>query len=76
MITMSTYNIQQSVSENTKTKLGVVGLVALPVVSAMYSSGSVALEQVPQILTSGIFPIGMTVLSWAVAAKLALKLRK
>ena len=77
MITMSTYNIQQSVSENTRTKLGVVGLVALPVVAAMYSSGSVAsLEQVPQILTSGIFPIGMTVMSWAIAAKLALKLRK
>ncbi len=74
---MSTYNIQQNVvSEQTKTKLGVVGLVALPVAAAMYSSGSVALEQVPQILTSGIFPIGMTVLSWAVAAKLALKLRK
>ncbi|MCH9658389.1 hypothetical protein K0U27_06800, partial [archaeon] len=76
MITMSTYNIQETVSENTKTKLGVVGLAALPVAAAMYSSGSVALEQVPQILTSGIFPIGMTVLSWALAAKLTLKLRK
>jgi len=73
---MSTYNIQEKVSENTKTKLGVVGLVALPVAAAMYSSGSVAIEQVPQILTSGVFPIGMTILSWAVAAKLALKLRK
>ena len=73
---MSTYNIQQKVSENTKTKLGVVGLVALPVVAAMYSNGSIAIEQVPQILTSGIFPIGFTVMSWAIAAKLALKLRK
>ena len=76
MITMSTYNIQQKVSEQTKTKLGVVGLVALPVVAAMYSSGTVSLEQVPQILTSGVFPIGMTLFSWAIAAKLALKLRK
>jgi len=42
----------------------------------MYSSGTVSLEQVPQILTSGVFPIGFTVLSWAVTAKLALKLRK
>ncbi|MDH3313045.1 MAG: hypothetical protein OEM28_07855 [Nitrosopumilus sp.] len=42
----------------------------------MYSSGTVALEQVPQILTSGIFPIGFTVLSWAIAAKMAMKLRK
>ncbi|MDH3695994.1 MAG: hypothetical protein OEQ15_01620 [Nitrosopumilus sp.] len=73
---MSTYNIQQKVSEHTKTKLGVVGLVALPVAAAMYSSGSIAIEQVPQILTSGIFPIGFTVMSWAIAAKMALKLRK
>jgi hypothetical protein len=73
---MSTYNIQQNISENTKTKLGVIGLVALPVVAAMYSSGTVSFEQVPQILTSGVFPIGMTLFSWIIAAKLALKLRK
>ena len=74
---MSTYNIQQNVvSEQTKRKLGVVGLAALPVVAAMYSSGTVSLEQVPQILSSGVFPIGFTVMSWAIAAKLALKLRK
>jgi len=72
---MSTYNIQEKVSDN-KTKLGVISLAALPVVAAMYSSGSLALEQVPQILTSGVFPIGFTVFSWAIAAKLALKLRK
>jgi hypothetical protein len=73
---MSTYNIQEKVSGNTKTKLGVMGLVTLPVVAAMYSSGSMALEQVPQILTSGVFPIGFTVFSWGIAAKMALKLRK
>ena len=73
---MSTHNIVEKVSENTKTKLGVIGLVALPVVAAVYSSGTVALEQVPQILTCGVFPVGFTVLSWAIAAKLALKLRK
>ena len=73
---MSTYNIQEKVSENTKTKLGVVGLVALPIVAAMYSSGSIAIEQVPQILTSGVFPIGFTLFSWAIAAKMAMKLRK
>ena len=72
---MSTYNIQEKVSDS-KTKLGIIGLVALPIVAAMYSSGTVALEQVPQILTSGVFPIGFTVLSWAIAAKLAMKLRK
>ena len=73
---MSTYNIQQQVSENTKTKLGVIGLVALPIAAAMYSSGTVALEQVPQILTSGVLPIGFTLFSWGIAAKLAMKLRK
>jgi len=73
---MSTYNIQEKVSENTKTKLEVIGLVALPIVAAMYSSGTVALEQVPQILTSGVFPIGFTLFSWAIAAKMAMKLRK
>jgi len=76
MITMSTYNIQQKVSEQTRTKLGVVVLAALPVAAAMYSSETVSLEQVPQILTSGVFPIGFTLFSWAIAAKLALKLRK
>jgi len=73
---MSTYNIQEKVSENTKTKLGVVGLVALPIVAAIYSSGNIAIEQVPQILTSGVFPIGFTLFSWGIAAKLAMKLRK
>ena len=68
--------MQEKVSENTKTKLGVIGLVALPIAAAMYSSGSIAIEQVPQILTSGVFPIGFTLFSWAVAAKLAMKLRK
>jgi len=72
---MSTYNIQEKVSDS-KTKLGVIGLAALPVVAAMYSSGSMALEQVPQILTGGAFPIGFTVFSWGIAAKMALKLRK
>jgi hypothetical protein len=72
---MSTYSIQEKVSDD-KTKLGVMGLAALPVVAAMYSSGSMALEQVPQILTSGVFPIGFTVFSWVMAAKMALKLRK
>ena len=72
---MSTYDIQEKVSEN-RTKLGVIGLVALPIVAAMYSSGTVAIEQVPEILTSGVFPIGFTVLSWAIAAKMAMKLRK
>ena len=76
---MSTYNIQEKVVSDSKTKLGVIGLVALPIAAAMYSAdGSIAasLEQVPQILTSGVFPIGFTLFSWGIAAKLAMKLRK
>ncbi|WP_420545284.1 hypothetical protein [Nitrosopumilus sp.] len=73
---MSTYKIQEKVSETTKTKLGVIGLAALPVVAAMYSSESLSLEQVPQVLTSGVFPIGFTLFSWGIAAKMAMKLRK
>lgn len=72
---MSTYNIQEKVTHS-KTKLGVIGLVALPIVAAMYSSGSMALEQVPQTLASGVFSVGFTLFSWVVAAKLAMKLRK
>jgi len=74
LIFSETIEFRNRISQ-TKRKL-VVGLVALPVAAAMYSSGSIALEQVPQILTSGIFPIGFTVMSWAIAAKMALKLRK
>lgn len=73
---MSTHNLQEQVSEKTKTKLGVLGLVALPILAAMYSSGSLALEQVPELLTSGVFPIGFTLFSWGIAVKMALKLRK
>jgi len=42
----------------------------------MYSSGRMALEQVPLTLTSGVFPIRFTILSWGIAVKMALKLRK
>ncbi|MGI9566837.1 MAG: hypothetical protein ACR2LL_07485 [Nitrosopumilus sp.] len=48
----------------------------MSIVAAVYRSGTVSLEQVPQTLTSGVFPIGFTLFSWAVAAKLAMKLRK
>ena len=72
---MSTYSIQ-TISENTKTKLGVIGLVALPIAVAVYSSGSLSLVQVPEILTNGVFPIGFTLFSCGIAAKMGMKLRK
>jgi hypothetical protein len=71
---MSTINVQQQISENKK--LRVVGLLALPIVAAFVHQGSVSLEQVPQILTSGVFPVLFTIGSWGLAVKMALKLRK
>ncbi|MDH3657330.1 MAG: hypothetical protein OEM77_04250 [Nitrosopumilus sp.] len=51
---MSTYNIREKISEKRKTKLKVLGLLALLIVTEMYYSGSMTLDQIPQILTSGI----------------------
>lgn len=72
---MSTINVQKQISEN-KRKLEVIGLVALPIVAAMIHQQSISLEQVPQILTSGVFPVLVTLGSWGFAVKIALKLRK
>lgn len=72
---MSTINVQKQIS-GSKTKLGVIGLFALPIVAAMAHQGSASLEQVPQILTSGVFPVLFTIGSWGIAVKMALKLRK
>lgn len=72
---MSTINVQQQISQN-KTKLGVLGLLVLPIVAAMVHQGSASLEHIPQILTSGVFPVLLTVGSWGLAVKMALKLRK
>ena len=72
---MSTINVQQKISEK-KRKLEVIGLVALPIVAAMIHQQSLSIEQVPQILTSGVFPVLVTIGSWGLAVKIALKLRK
>jgi len=72
---MSTINVQQQIYEK-KRKLEVIGLVALPIVAAMIHQQSLSLEQVPQILTSGVFPVLVTLGSWGLAVKTALKLRK
>jgi hypothetical protein len=51
-------------------------LFALPIVAAMIHQENISLEQVPQILISGVFPILVTVGSWGLAVKMALKLKK
>jgi len=73
---MEKHEYIQQVSDITKTKLGVIGLVVLPIVTAIYSSGSMTLGQVPAILAGGVFPIGFTLFSWGISAKLTMKLRK
>jgi len=72
---MSTVNVQQHISGN-KRKLGVIGLVALPIVAAMIQQESTSLEKIPQILVSGVFPILVTIGSWGLAVKMVMKLRK
>jgi len=72
---MSTINVQQKVSKN-KITFGVIGLFALPIVAAMAHQENISLEQIPQILTSGVFPVLVTLGSWGLAIKMALKLRK
>lgn len=52
-----------------------IAMAVLPVaVALLTNSGDIA--NVPSVLTSGVFPIGFTLLSWGIAAKLAYKLRK
>jgi len=57
-------------------KLTVVGLAVLPIILAVYSNNGVSLQGISSTLSSGVFPIGFTLLSWGIAAKLALKSRK
>jgi hypothetical protein len=66
---------KEQISEN-KRKLGVIGLLALPIVAAMAHQGAISLEQIPQTLSTGVFPVLFTLGSWGLAVKMALKLRK
>ena len=52
-----------------------LALAALPVAVALYVS-ELDYAAIPTILSSGIFPITTTVLSWGLAAKLAYSLRQ
>jgi len=57
-------------------KLSVVGLAVLPIVLAVYSNNGMSIQGISSTLSSGVFPIGFTLLSWGIAVKLALKSRK
>ena len=74
---MTSQHIQTSQDNASKTqqKMGIIGLAVLPLVLAVYSNNG-GIQAIPSVLASGVFPIGFTVLSWGLAAKLGLKLRK
>lgn len=57
-------------------KLSVVVLALLPIVLAAYSNNGMSIQGISSVLASGVFPIGFTLLSWGIAVKLALTLRK
>jgi hypothetical protein len=67
---------RQDNASATQRKLSVIGLAALPLVLAVYSNNGVSIQGISSAMSSGVFPIGFTLLSWGIAAKLALKLRK
>ena len=56
-------------------KVTVIGLAALPIALAAYSNG-ISVQGISLALTSGVFPISLTLLSWGLAAKIGLKFRK
>jgi hypothetical protein len=57
-------------------KMTVIGLAALPIALAAYSNNGISVQGISSALTSGVFPIGFTLLSWGIAAKIGLKIRK
>jgi hypothetical protein len=67
---------KQDGTSTTRRKLSVVGLAVLPIVLAVYSNNGVSIQGISSALSSGVFPIGFTLLSWGIAAKLAIQLRK
>ena len=73
---MTAYHLQTEDQSQMVRKLTVIGLVFLPIVAALISLGEIAVLEIPQVLISGVFPIALTAVSWGLAIKLGLKLRK
>jgi hypothetical protein len=63
-------------ASTTQKKLGVIGLAVLPIALAAYSNNGVSIQGISSALSGGVFPLGFTLLSWGIAAKIGLKLRK
>ncbi len=66
----------QNGASTTQKKLGVVALAVLPIALAAYSNNGLSIQTIPSIFASGVFPIGFTLLSWGLAVKTGLRLRK
>ena len=73
---MTAYHLQSEEQSQAVRKLTVLGLVFLPIVAALVSLGEIAVLEIPQVLISGVFPIALTAVSWGLAIKMGLKLRK
>jgi hypothetical protein len=75
---MTTQHIQatQNGASTTQNKMAVLGLAVLPIALAAYSNNGLSIQTIPSVLSSGVFPVGFTLLSWGLAAKIGLKLRK
>jgi len=73
MTTQQITENKQGVSGISKYLL-VIALVALPVAAALYTNG-LDIQQVPTVLTSGVFQIGLTLFSWALATTQVIKLK-
>ena len=72
---MTAHQIQRINESSISRYKFVIALVLLPVALALYTTG-MELSSVPAALTSGVFPIGFTLMSWGIAAKLVQNLRK
>jgi len=70
----------QQITENKQGASGiskyllVIALVALPVAAALYTNG-LDIQQVPMVLTGGVFQIGLTLFSWGLATTQVIKLK-
>jgi hypothetical protein len=75
---MTAQHIQttQDGASTAQKKLSVIGLAVLPIALAAYSNNGLSIQTIPSVLSSGVFPAGFTLLSWGLAAKIGLKLRK
>ena len=68
--------IQQKQGESSISKYKTVIILAiLPVILALYAN-SVNVSEIPQTVSSGIYPVAFTILSWGIAVQELMHIRK